>query len=120
MPYAPLLAIIAGLTILLPFLGPIGSFLLTVIICLIFCQEHLIGTLIGASITYVLINGVLEQFFLYPKLIGGAIELTTVETVIAVLLGGLIAGIPGMIFAVPAAAILKYLVPRIYQAMRKP
>ena len=118
-PYAPLLAMVAGLTILLPFLGPIGSFLLTVTICLVFCREHTAGTIIGVSITYLIINGILEQLFLYPKLIGGAIELSTVETIIAVLLGGLAAGIPGMIFAVPAAAILKYLVPKIYQSMRE-
>ena len=58
------------------------------------------------------------KLFLYPKLIGGAIELSTVETIIAVLLGGMAAGIPGMIFAVPAAAVLKYLIPKIYQSMR--
>ena len=67
-----------------------------------------------------MINGLLEQLFLYPKLIGKAMELTTVETIIAVLLGGLVAGIPGMILAVPAAAVLKFLVPKIYQSMRKP
>ena len=118
-PYALLMAMVAGLTILLPFLGPIGSFLLTVTICLVFCREHTVGTVIGVSITYLIINGILEQLFLYPKLIGGAIELSTVETIIAVLLGGLAAGIPGMIFAVPAAAVLKYLVPKIYQSMRE-
>jgi len=117
-PYAPLMAMVAGLTILLPFLGPIGSFLLTVTVCLVFCREHTVGTIIGVSITYLTINGILEQLFLYPKLIGGAIELSTVETIIAVLLGGMAAGIPGMIFAVPAAAVLKYLVPKMYQSMR--
>ena len=40
--------------------------------------------------------------------------------IIAVLLGGLAAGIPGMILAVPAAAVLKYLVPKIYQSVRRP
>ncbi|MBO4646566.1 MAG: AI-2E family transporter [Lentisphaeria bacterium] len=119
-PYAPLLAMLAGMTILLPFLGPIGSFLLTVIFCLAFCRDHLVGTLIGVVITYLLINGILEQLFLYPKLVGGAMELSTMETIIVVLLGGLIAGIPGMILAMPAAAVLKYLIPKIYQVIRKP
>ena len=118
-PYAPFLAMIAGLTILLPFLGPIASFLLTALFCLVFCTDHTIGTLAGAAVTYIVINGLLEQFLLYPRLIGNAIELTTVETIIAVLVGGLIAGIPGMIFAVPAAAILKFLIPKIYHAVQK-
>ena len=118
-PYAPFLAMIAGLTILLPFLGPIASFLLTAIFCLVFCTDHTVGTMIGAAVTYLIINGILEQFLLYPRLIGNAIELTTVETIIAVLVGGLVAGIPGMIFAVPAAAILKFLIPKIYHAVQK-
>ena len=118
-PYAVLLACGAGLTILLPFLGPVASFVLTITVCGIVCpNEQLLGTLIGVCISYALINGILEQLFLYPSFVGGAIGLTTLETIIVVLLGGLIAGIAGMIFAVPAAAIIKYLIPKIYQVMQ--
>jgi len=119
-PYAPVLAVLSGMTILLPYLGLVCNVLLTTTVCLVFCTDHVTGTLIGVYLTYLIVNGILEQLFLYPRLVGGALELSTVETIIAVLLGGLVAGIPGMILAVPAAAILKYLVPKIYQAMRKP
>ena len=118
-PYAPVLALLSGMTILLPFLGLVCNIFITTTVCLVFCTDHVAGTLIGVYITYLCVNGILEQLFLYPRLIGGSIELSTVETIIAVLLGGLAAGIPGMIFAVPAAAILKYLIPKIYQAVRK-
>lgn len=118
-PYAPVLAILSGMTILLPFLGLICNIFLSTAVCLIFCTDHVAGTLIGVYISYLCINGILEQLFLYPKLVGGAIELSTVETIIAVLLGGLAAGIPGMIFALPAASVLKYLVPKIYLSMQK-
>ncbi len=118
-PYAPVLAVLSGMTILLPYLGLVCNILLTTTVCLVFCTDHVVGTLIGAYLTYLIVNGILEQLFLYPRLVGGALELSTVETIIAVLLGGLVAGVPGMILAVPAAAILKYLVPKIYQAMRK-
>ncbi len=118
-PYAPVLAVLSGMTILLPFLGLVCNIFLTTTVCLVFCTDHVAGTLIGVYITYLCVNGILEQLFLYPRLIGGSIELTTVETIIAVLLGGLTAGVAGMIFAVPAAAILKYLIPKIYQAVRK-
>ncbi len=118
-PYAPVLAVLSGMTILLPYLGLVCNVALTTTVCLVFCTDHVAGTLIGVYLTYLVVNGILEQLFLYPRLVGGALELTTVETIIAVLLGGLIAGIPGMILAVPAAAILKFLVPKIYQAVRK-
>jgi predicted PurR-regulated permease PerM len=33
-----------------------------------------------------------------------------------VLLGGIFAGVTGMIFALPAASVIKYLIPQIYNA----
>ncbi|HBJ96127.1 MAG TPA: hypothetical protein DDZ11_06755, partial [Lentisphaeria bacterium] len=104
-----------GMTIFLPFIGPLASFALTVTVCLCFCKTQLIITLIGVCLSYLLINGLLEQLFLYPTLVGGAIGLTTLETIIVVLLGGLLGGITGMILSVPAAAVLKFLIPKIYR-----
>ena len=114
-PYAIPLAILAGLTILLPFIGPVASFVLTCGVCIGFCDSHLLVTLIGVAVAYTLINGILEQLILYPSLVGGAIGLSTIETIIVVLIGGLVAGITGMILAVPAAAVIKYLIPKIYE-----
>ena len=117
-PYAIPLAVLAGLTILLPFLGPVASFVLTCGVCIGFCESHLLVTLIGVAVAYTLINGILEQLILYPSLVGGAIGLSTIETIIVVLIGGLVAGITGMILAVPAAAVIKYLIPKIYELRR--
>lgn len=113
-PYAIPLAVLAGLTILLPFLGPIASFALTAGVCIGFCESHLVVTLIGVIAAYCLINGILEQLILYPSFVGGAIGLSTLETILVVLIGGLVAGIAGMILAVPAAAVIKYLIPKLY------
>ena len=117
-PYAIPLAVLAGLTILLPFLGPVASFVLTCGVCIGFCESHLLVTLIGVAVAYTLINGILEQLILYPSFVGGAIGLSTIETIIVVLIGGLVAGITGMILAVPAAAVIKFLIPKIYELRR--
>ncbi len=115
-PHFPILAVIAGCTILLPFIGPIVSFVLTAAVCIALLEStHLMTALIGISLTYLIINGILEQLLFYPSLVGEAIGLTTLETIIVVLIGALCAGITGMIFAVPAAAVLKFLVPKIYR-----
>ena len=114
-PYGLLLAIPSGMTILLPCFGLLGNIALSVTVCLIFCGEGaLVGTLAGVLVTYLVVNGILEQLFLYPTLVGSAIGLTLLETLVVVLLGGMLAGIPGMILAVPAAAVMKYLIPKIY------
>ena len=70
--------------------------------------------LAGIIVCYLIYNGIVEQFILYPAVIGESLGLTTLETIIVVLLGAIFAGIPGMILALPAASVVKYLVPRIY------
>ncbi len=120
-PYAFPLGIVAGLTILLPYLGPLLSILLTSAVTLCFAPAgELAIPLLGIILAYSLVNGVLEQLFLYPTLVGEAIGLTTLETIIVVLLGAVIADITGMILAVPVAALLKFIIPLFYTAFRSP
>ena len=116
-PFWPVLALIAGSTILLPFLGPVLAAILSVVVTVIFAQGGIVMPVIGIGIAYLLIHVILEQLLLYPVLVGEAIGLTLVETIIVVLLGAVVAGISGMILAVPAAALLKLLVPLFYQTL---
>ena len=118
-PFWPVLALIAGSTILLPFLGPVLAALLSVVVTVIFAQEGIVMPIVGIALAYLLIHVILEQLLLYPVLVGEAIGLTLVETIIVVLLGAVVAGISGMILAVPAAALLKLLVPLFYETMNR-
>ena len=117
-PYALILGIIAGCTVLLPYIGPCASALLTLIVCLAAGTHTSMLLLVAVVLTYVAITGILDQLFIYPTVIGGALGLTTLETIIVVLLGGLFFGLTGMIFAVPTAAVLKYLIPQIYNCWK--
>ena len=38
-----------------------------------------------------------QQFILYPAVIGDSLGLTTLETIVVVLLGAVVAGVPGML-----------------------
>jgi len=118
-PFWPILALIAGSTILLPFLGPVLAALLSVVVTILFAQGGIVMPVIGIAVAYLLIHVILEQLLLYPMLVGEAIGLTLVETIIVVLLGAVVAGVSGMILAVPAAALLKLLVPLFYETMNK-
>jgi len=114
-PYAVPLGFMAGCTVLLPFIGPLVSGLLTILVYLAVTGAASSMTIIVLILaTYTIMNGVIEQLMLYPALIGEALGLNTLETIIVVLLGGLFAGLPGMIFAVPVASILKFITPKIY------
>jgi predicted PurR-regulated permease PerM len=117
-PYALILGIIAGCTVLLPYIGPCASALLTLIVCLAAGTNASMLLLLAVILTYIAITGILDQLFIYPTVIGGALGLTTLETIIVVLLGGLFFGLTGMIFAVPTASVLKYLIPQIYNCWK--
>ena len=118
-PFWPILALIAGSTILLPFLGPVLAAILSVVVTVIFAQEGIVMPVVGIALAYLLIHVILEQLLLYPVLVGEAIGLTLVETIIVVLLGAVVAGVSGMILAVPAAALLKLLVPLFYETLNR-
>ena len=113
-PYALLLGLVAGLGILLPYIGPIGSAILTVLVTLAVGNDVTMMQLLLIVCTYAIWNGIVEQLFIYPAVIGESLGLTTLETIIVVLLGGIFAGITGMIFAIPTASVLKYIIPKIY------
>lgn len=119
-PYFYILGPIAGCGILLPYIGPIISALLTLTVTLA-CgtAEISVFKLLGIGLTYLIYNGIIEQFILYPSVIGESLGLTTLETIIVVLLGAIFAGVAGMIFAIPTASVIKYLVPQIYKSFEK-
>jgi len=107
------LGIIAGCGIALPYLGPVISCAITLLVTI--AAGGASGTLLLAIIiAYLIYNGVIEQFILYPAVIGDSLGLSTLETIIVVLLGAVFAGIPGMIFALPTASVAKFIIPQIY------
>ena len=115
-PYAPVIALFSCCTILLPYIGIACAATLGTAITLAFAGPDTAIALTGLAAGYLLVNAILEQLVLYPSLVGEAIGLTTIETIIVVLFGAVIGGVAGMILAVPAAALLKYLIPLIYKA----
>lgn len=119
LPFFWLLGIIAGCGILLPYLGPVISCAITLLVTL--AMGGTSGSVFfGIIIAYLIYNGIIEQFILYPAVIGDALGLSTLETIIVVLLGAIFAGIPGMIFALPAASVAKYIIPQLYKNFLRP
>ncbi len=115
-PYFGLFGAIAACGVLLPFIGPMVAATLTVLVTLALGGASVSGwQVLGIVGIFLWQNGIVDQFFLYPLVIGDALGLSTMETIIVVLLGGIFAGITGMLFALPAAAVIKYLVPQIYR-----
>ena len=97
--FAVLLSVIAGVLELLPIIGPIIAAIPAVILGL----TAGVDAAIAAVLLYLLIQQV-ENHVLVPKIQGDAVELHPSVVIMAIVVGGGIAGILGAIFAIPITA----------------
>ncbi len=99
--------LLAGAASIVPFLGSIGGFVLSVGLALL-QFDTLPPILIVAGIFVV--GQVMEGNFLTPKLVGERVGLHPVWVIFALLAGGSLLGLLGMLLAMPVAAVISVLV----------
>ncbi|HIZ49011.1 MAG TPA: AI-2E family transporter [Candidatus Gemmiger excrementavium] len=103
--YAPLIAVLVGVTNIIPVLGPfIGAVPGAVILLL---ESPL------QAVEFVLIILVVQQVdgnFIAPRILGGATGLPGLGVLLAIIMGGSLFGIPGMVIGVPTLAVIVTLI----------
>ena len=108
-PYALVLAIIAGAMELIPYIGPTLSSIPAIIIA--FTISPILAILVFAL--YFIIQQ-LENYLLVPKVMERSVGLHPVVIIIAMLIGGQIAGVLGIILAIPVTTIASIVLEDIY------
>lgn len=102
--YAALLAIIVGLSVIVPY---IGAFIVTIPVLLVgFLQWGWGGDFFGIVIAYLIIQA-LDGNALVPLLFSEAVNLHPVAILLAILFFGGIWGLWGVFFAIPLATLIK-------------
>lgn len=101
---AILIATIAAILSLLPFIGNVIGYIIAISLALFGGAET--WSLIVVSITYGLAQFI-ESYILEPYVVGDKVDLNPLVTIILVVLGSSIWGLPGMILSIPIAGILK-------------
>ena len=107
-PYSLLLSILVAILDLVPV---IGSTIAGVVVCLVSLSVSLPVCL--ATIGFFAVYRLVEDYLLVPRIIGRAVKVPAVVTVVAVLLGGALLGVVGALVAIPAAAALLLLVQEV-------
>lgn len=103
--YALLLGVIAGITNMIPYVGPYIGYIPALFIGL------MQGPMEALSITaVVLIVQQIDSNILYPRIIGSTLNIHPLTILVILLAAGNIAGIPGMILAVPIYAVIRTIV----------
>ncbi|MBR5404870.1 MAG: AI-2E family transporter [Oscillospiraceae bacterium] len=104
-PYATLIAVIIGVTNMIPFFGPIIGAIPCVLLVL---MENPVKALYFAA--FVIVLQQLDANILDPRIVGSSIGLPAFWELFACMLGGGLFGIGGLIIGVPAFAVIYGLV----------
>ncbi len=107
--YAILLGIIGALLNIIPYLGGLIAVVLFMIIALI--TKSPVYVLYVAAL-YTIIQFI-DNNYIVPKVVGSKVKLNALVSLIAVIAGAALWGIPGMFLSIPLIAILKLLFDRI-------
>ncbi|MFI5783346.1 AI-2E family transporter [Nocardia sp. NPDC051570] len=100
-PYALLLAVLVAALDLIPV---VGSTVAGIIVALVALTVSLPVTI--ATIVFFVVLRLVEDYVLVPRIIGRAVQVPAIVTVVSVLLGAALLGIVGALLAIPVAAAL--------------
>lgn len=115
--YAPILGVIAGITNLVPYIGPIVGMIPGLIIALV--DLGMGGQFWWILCVYLLIAQIiLDNFILIPVLISRVSNLHPLLVILAIVMGGKLYGVLGMIIGVPIASSLYIVAIEIRQYRR--
>jgi predicted PurR-regulated permease PerM len=105
-PFALVLGLLVGVLNLVPYLSVVVGLPITLVVCYLahFDLAHPLYALIAFTVVQML-----DNFFLTPVIQGKAVGLHPITMVVVLLIGSELAGLLGLILAVPAAAVIKIL-----------
>jgi predicted PurR-regulated permease PerM len=106
-PYAILLAALAGMLEFIPMLGPLASGVIIVLVAAV-SGSHALGVLI-----FLLLYRVFQDYILSPHLMGQGVEVHPLLVLFGVFAGAEVAGIPGAFLSVPVLALMRIMYLRL-------
>jgi predicted PurR-regulated permease PerM len=107
-PYAILLAGVAGVLELIPVVGPLTAAIVTLLVAGMSGYDHLLWILI-----FLIVYRLFQDYVLSPQLLSSGVEIHPLLVLFGVLAGEQVAGIPGMFFSVPVIAALRIVIVRL-------
>ena len=97
-------AILCGLLEIVPFVGNLTGNAITVL--MVIAQGGSMQMVLGVLITYAVVQFI-QTYLLEPLVVGSEVNINPLFTIIGLVLGELIWGIPGMVLAIPLLGIAK-------------
>lgn len=95
------LAVVAGLANFVPIVGPIASLIVAGVVAALDSGTKLLGVVI-----FYAVYQQVENAYLSPRIMRSAVQLSPIVVIVALAIGGALAGILGALVAVPTAALI--------------
>lgn len=109
--HAVFFGILSGILTIIPYVGIIIGALFPIVLALI--TKDSLWYAVGVVIVFSIVQ-FLEGNFISPRITGSKVSINALAAIVALLAGGKVLGIAGMILAVPAIGIIKVLLPHTH------
>lgn len=115
--YAFLFGTIAGITNMIPYIGPYLGLAPAVLVTLFSEQENVLLKVFLACIVVLVVQQV-DGNFIFPNVIGKSLDIHPLTIILILLVAGNIAGLLGMILGVPFYAVCRTVVSHVYDIIQ--
>jgi putative permease len=112
-PFAFLLGLIAGVTNIIPYIGPVLGFVPAFLISFLHSQD---GNFLPYVIAIYIVANLIDMFVVFPLLVSKIVNLHPIVVIVSVVAGSQLMGIPGMIISIPIVAFLKLVIYEFYES----
>ncbi|MFP4597194.1 MAG: AI-2E family transporter [Persicimonas sp.] len=110
------IGLITGLLNIIPYFGVLIGVILAGLVVLL--EWAGIGSVLGVGAVFV-VTQLLEGYWITPRIVGEKVGLSPVTVIIVLLLGGELAGLLGILLAIPIAGAIKVILPDIINYYRE-
>jgi predicted PurR-regulated permease PerM len=108
--YAIFLALLAALLNLIPYVGMLVANIICMLVTLV--SSDSISNVLWVGIILAAVQFIDNNFGM-PLIVGNKVRINALVTIIGVLIGGALCGIPGMFLAIPGLAVLKVIFDKV-------
>lgn len=108
--YAVFLGVFSAILNIIPYVGILSGIIFTVLVTLTTSKD--LSDVIWIIVSMEIIHFI-DSNFLMPRIVGSKVRVNALVTIIGVVIGGTLIGLPGVFLALPVIAILKIIFDRI-------
>jgi putative permease len=116
-PYFAFVGGLRGLFNIIPYIGPIAGLILALALTILNNPANLGVVLLWVTIVFILIQ-VIDNVVITPLVVSKSVDMHPLTVLVVVIIGGKIAGVPGMLLAVPLVGIIKVVISQLSWGLR--